>query len=102
MTAGRELAEEIGKLGVACKINNDLQKIEQDDVVHREESEGSQRFLPDLSQAMTLAMLCSMLILFNSGQLVEWSYCRKLLKERKKSLLLNVDSLNHYQEQTSY
>lgn len=30
---------------------------------------------------MTLAMLCTMLVLFNSGQVVEWSYCRRLLLE---------------------
>jgi len=33
---------------------------------------------------MTLAMLCAMLILFNNGQLVEWSYCRRLLLEGKR------------------
>ncbi|MFZ2288471.1 MAG: hypothetical protein WAV92_02185 [Halopseudomonas yangmingensis] len=47
---------------------------------------GAQRFLPDLSQSMTLAMLCAMLVLFNNGQVVEWSYCRRLLKEGKKHL----------------
>lgn len=34
---------------------------------------------------MTLAMLCAMLILFNNGQLVEWSYCRRLLLEGEKA-----------------
>jgi hypothetical protein len=41
--------------------------------------------MPDLSQSMTLAMLCTMLILFNNGQLVEWSYCRRLLLEGKRA-----------------
>ena len=43
-----------------------------------------------------------MLTILNNGQIVEWSYCRRLLKKAKKRLLLNVDSLNHYQDQTSY
>ncbi len=83
---GAGLLKQLGKLGVACKINNDFQKIDQDDAVQREKSEGAQRFLPDLSQSMTLAMLCAMLVLFNNGQVVEWSYCRRLLKEGKKHL----------------
>ena len=82
---GASLLRQLDKLGVACKINNDFQKIDQDDVAHREESEGVQRFLPDLSQGMTLAMLCAMLILFNNGQIVEWSYCRRLLLEGKSA-----------------
>ena len=83
---GAGLLKQLGKLGVTCKINNDFQKIDQDDAVQREKSEGAQRFLPDLSQSMTLAMLCAMLVLFNNGQVVEWSYCRRLLKEGKKHL----------------
>ena len=83
---GASLLKQLDKLGVACKINNDFQKIDQDDAVHREKSEGAQRFLPDISQSMTLAMLCAMLVLFNNGQVVEWSYCRRLLKEGKKAL----------------
>ncbi|MCH1984683.1 MULTISPECIES: hypothetical protein [Pseudomonadota] len=83
---GASLLNQLGKLGVACKINNDFQKIDQDDVSHREESEGVQHFLPDLSQSMTLAMLCTMLTILNNGQVVEWSHCRRLLKEGKKAL----------------
>ena len=83
---GAGLLKQLGKLGVTCKINNDFQKIDQDDAVQREKSEGAQRFLPDLSQSMTLAMLCAMLVLLNNGQVVEWSYCRRLLKEGKKHL----------------
>ena len=83
---GASLLKKLGSLGVACKINNDFQKIVQDDAAHHEASEGIQRFLPDLSQSMTLAMLCAMLTLLNSGQVVEWSYCRRLLQEGKKAL----------------
>lgn len=82
---GAGLLKQLGKLGVTCKINNDFQKIDQDDAVQREKSEGTQRFLPDLSQSMTLAMLCAMLVLFNNGQVVEWSYCRRLLLEGKSA-----------------
>ncbi|MDN7977223.1 hypothetical protein QZM80_28105, partial [Burkholderia multivorans] len=82
---GAGLLKQLGKLGVTCKINNDFQKIDQDDAVQREKSEGAQRFLPDLSQSMTLAMLCAMLVLFNNGQVVEWSYCRRLLLEGKSA-----------------
>ncbi|KSS35371.1 hypothetical protein APB58_10140 [Pseudomonas aeruginosa] len=78
---GASLLKQLGKLGVVCKINNDFQKIDQTDAGHSEETEQAQRFLPDLSQSMTLAMLCTMLVLFNSGQVVEWSYCRRLLLE---------------------
>ncbi|ALO38143.1 hypothetical protein UZ73_07650 [Alcaligenes faecalis] len=78
---GASLLKKLDKLGVACKINNDFQKIDQGDAVQREKSESSQRFLPDLSQSMTLAMLCAMLVLFNNGQVAEWSHCRRLLKE---------------------
>lgn len=85
---GASLLKKLDKLGVACKINNDFQKIDQGDAVQREKSESSQRFLPDLSQSMTLAMLCAMLVLFNSAQVVEWSHCRRLLKEGKKGLAL--------------
>lgn len=85
---GASLLKKLDKLGVACKINNDFQKIDQGDAVQREKSESSQRFLPDLSQNMTLAMLCAMLVLFNSAQVVEWSHCRRLLKEGKKGLVL--------------
>ena len=83
---GASLLKKLDKLGVACKINNDFQKIDEDDLAHREENEGAQRFLPDLSQSMTLAMLCTMLIIFNNGLVVEWSHCRRLLKEGKKAL----------------
>lgn len=83
---GASLLKKLEKLGVACKINNDFQKINQGDAVQCEKSDGSQRFLPDLSQSMTLAMLCAMLVLFNNGQVVEWSYCRRLLKGGKKHL----------------
>ena len=83
---GASLLRQLDKLGVACKINNDFQKIDQDDALHHEKSERVQRFLPDLAQSMTLAMLCAMLTLLNSGQIVEWSYCRRLLKEGKKHL----------------
>lgn len=83
---GASLLKKLEKLGVACKINNDFQKIDQGDAVQREKNESSQRFLPDLSQSMTLAMLCAMLVLFNSGQVVEWSHCRRLLQEGKKVL----------------
>lgn len=83
---GASFLKKLEKLGVACKINNDFQKIDQDGMAYREEGEGVQRFLPDLSQSMTLAMLCTMLILFNNGQLVKWSYCRRLLKEGKEHL----------------
>ena len=82
---GASLLKQLGKLGVACKINNDFQKITQTDAVLSEETEQAQRFLPDLSQSMTLAMLCTMLVLFNSGQVVEWSYCRRLLLEGEKA-----------------
>lgn len=78
---GASLLKQLGKLGVVCKINNDFQKIAQTNAGHSEETEQAQRFLPDLSQSMTLAMLCTMLVLFNSGQVVEWSYCRRLLLE---------------------
>ena len=81
---GASLLKQLDKLGVACKINNNFQKIAQDDAPHHERSADAQRYLPDLSQSMTLAMLCTMLILFDSGQLVEWSYCRRLLQEGKK------------------
>lgn len=83
---GASLLNQLGKLGVACKINNDFQKITKDDAEQRDASKQTQRFMPDLSQSMTLAMLCTMLILFNNGQLVEWSYCRRLLKEGKEHL----------------
>lgn len=83
---GASLLKKLEKLGVVCKINNDFQKIDQGDAVQREKSESSQRLLPDLSQSMTLAMLCAMLALFNSGQVVEWSHCRRLLQEGKKVL----------------
>lgn len=83
---GASFLKKLEKLGVACKINNDFQKINQDDVSHREESEGVQHFLPDLSKSMTLAMLCTMLTILNNGQVVEWSHCRRLLKEGKKAL----------------
>lgn len=83
---GASLLKQLDKLGVACKINNNFQKNDPDNAEHREKSEGAQRFLPDLSQSMTLAMLCAMLVLFNSGRVVEWSYCRRLLKEGKKHL----------------
>jgi len=83
---GAIFLKKLEKLGVACKINNDFQKIDQDDVSHREESEGVQHFLPDLSQSMTLAMLCTILTILNNGQVVEWSHCRRLLKEGKKAL----------------
>lgn len=81
---GASLLKQLGKLGVVCKINNDFQKIAQTDAGHCEKSKSTQRFLPDLSQSMTLAMLCTMLILFNNGQIVEWSYCRRLLLEGVK------------------
>ena len=83
---GANLLRQLDKLGVACKINNDFHKTIQDDVAHHEDDESTQPFLPDLSQNMTLAMLCTMLVLFNSGQVVEWSHCRRLLKEGKKAL----------------
>lgn len=83
---GASLLNQLGKLGVACKINNDFQKITKDDAEQRDASKQTQRFMPDLSQSMTLAMLCTMLILFNNGQLVEWSYCRRLLKEGKEHI----------------
>lgn len=82
---GVSLLNQLGKLGVACKINNDFQKITKDDAEQRGASKQTQRLLPDLSQSMTLAMLCTMLILFNNGQLVEWSYCRRLLLEGKRA-----------------
>ncbi|HBO5919668.1 hypothetical protein ACPTGM_26220 [Pseudomonas aeruginosa] len=82
---GASLLNQLGKLGVACKINNDFQKITKDDAEQRDASKQTQRFMPDLSQSMTLAMLCTMLILFNNGQLVEWSYCRRLLLEGKRA-----------------
>ena len=78
------MLNQLGKLGVACKINNDFQKITKDDAEQRGASKQTQRLLPDLSQSMTLAMLCTMLVLFNSGQVVEWSYCRRLLLEGKR------------------
>jgi hypothetical protein len=53
-------------LGVACKINNDFQKIDQDDVATARKARACKRFLPDLSQSITLAMLCTMLIIFNN------------------------------------
>lgn len=81
---GAGFLEKLEKLGVACKINNDFQKIDQDDVAHREKARACNAFCQDLSQRMTLAMLCTMLVLFNNGQVVEWSYCRRLLKEGKK------------------
>jgi len=37
------------------------------------------------SSEYALAMLCTMLVLFNSGQVVEWSYCRRLLLEGEKA-----------------
>ena len=83
---GASLLRQLDKLGVACKINNDFHKTIQDDVAHHEDGESTQPFLPDLAQSMTLAMLCAMLVLFNNGQVVEWSYCRRLLKEGKKHL----------------
>ncbi|MFQ2691710.1 hypothetical protein [Aeromonas caviae] len=83
---GASLLRQLDKLGVACKINNDFYKTIQDDVAHHEDGESTQPFLPDLAQSMTLAMLCAMLVLFNNGQVVEWSYCRRLLKEGKKHL----------------
>jgi len=55
-------------------------------VAHHEDGESTQPFLPDLAQSMTLAMLCAMLVLFNNGQVVEWSYCRRLLQEGRKIL----------------
>lgn len=82
---GASLLRQLDKLGVACKINNDFQKIDQDDALHHEKSKSAQCFLPDLSQSMTLAMLCAMLALLNSGQVVEWSYCRRLLLEGKRA-----------------
>lgn len=82
---GVSLLNQLGKLGVACKINNDFQKIPQDAAEQRDASRQTQRFMPDLSQSMTLAMLCTMLTLFNNGQLVEWSYCRRLLLEGKRA-----------------
>ncbi|MDA3258123.1 hypothetical protein KKQ53_07810 [Pseudomonas aeruginosa] len=82
---GVSLLNQLGKLGVACRINNDFQKITQDDAKQRDASKQTQRFMPDLSQSMTLAMLCTMLILFNNGQFVEWSYCRRLLLEGKRA-----------------
>lgn len=82
---GASLLRQLDKLGVACKINNDFHKTIQDDVAHHEDDESTQPFLPDVSQSMTLAMLCTMLILFNNGQLVEWSYCRRLLLEGKRA-----------------
>ncbi|WP_219857782.1 hypothetical protein, partial [Pseudomonas aeruginosa] len=88
---GASLLKQLGKLGVACKINNDFQKITQTDAVLSEETEQAQRFLPDLSQSMALAMLCTMLVLFNSGQVVEWSYCRRLLLEGEKALRQAAD-----------
>ena len=81
---GASLLKQLDKLGVACKINNNFQKIAQDDAPHHERSADAQCYLPDLSQSMTLAMLCTMLILFNNGQIVEWSYCRRLLLEGVK------------------
>lgn len=83
---GASLLRQLDKLGVACKINNDFHKTIQVDVAHHEDGESTQPFLPDLSQSMTLAMLCTMLVLFNNGQVVEWSYCRRLLKEGKREL----------------
>lgn len=88
---GASLLKQLGKLGGACKINNDFQKITQTDAVLSEETEQAQRFLPDLSQSMALAMLCTMLVLFNSGQVVEWSYCRRLLLEGEKALRQAAD-----------
>ena len=82
---GASLLNQLGKLGVACKINNDFQKITKDNAEQRDASKQTQRFMPDLSQSITLAMLCAMLILFNNGQLVEWSYCRRLLLEGKRA-----------------
>ncbi|PZP82509.1 MAG: hypothetical protein DI578_09380, partial [Ectopseudomonas oleovorans] len=41
---GASLLKKLDKLGVACKINNDFQKIVQDDAAHHEASEGIQRF----------------------------------------------------------
>ena len=82
---GASLLRQLDKLGVACKINNDFHKTIQDDVAHHEDGESTQPFLPDLAQSMTLAMLCAMLVLFNNGQVVEWSYCRRLLQEGKKA-----------------
>lgn len=82
---GASLLNQLGKLGVSCKINNDFQKITKDDAEQRDASKQTQRFMPDLSQSMTLAMLCAMFILFNNGQLVEWSYCRRLLLEGKRA-----------------
>lgn len=88
---GASLLKQLGKLGVACKINNDFQKITQTDAVLSEETEQVQRFLPNLSQSMALAMLCAMPVLFNSGQVVEWSYCRRLLLEGEKALRQAAD-----------
>jgi hypothetical protein len=82
---GASLLNQLGKLGVACKINNDFQTITKDAAEQRDASKQTQRLMPDLSQSMTLAMLCTMLVLFNSGQVVEWSYCRRLLLEGKRA-----------------
>lgn len=84
---GASLLRQLRKLGVACKINNDFQKVSQDEALRPKESENAHRYLPDLSQNMTLAMLCTMLILFGSGQIVEWSHCRRLLQEGKRGSL---------------
>src|SRR5690606_632446 len=39
---GASLLKKLDSLGVACKINNDFQKIVQDDAAHHEASEGIQ------------------------------------------------------------
>lgn len=87
---GASLLKKLEKLGVACKINNDFQKIDQDDAAHHEESGQAERFLPDLSQSMTLAMLSTMLIFLNRNKIVGWSHCRRALKEGKKARRLLI------------